>query len=189
MHPNGVSHLEVGNDQEGVDRILQWLSYVPKTAGSQPVARPITDPVDREVTRLWYCGPYTTRSRGDETVSVSISGVPASKMCNLGAGASIGLPAGSQCVLGLGGFCSFNAVGFRVHPQRSPDIDLYFVQCIRSPACLCCCINRVVLVSGVSSVLNRHFCEHPRPPVFRFSRWPCTRPSPHMTRGTCAAER
>lgn len=49
MHPNGVSHLEVGNDQEGVDRILQWLSYVPKTAVSQPVARPVTDPVDREV--------------------------------------------------------------------------------------------------------------------------------------------
>ncbi|CAN0578027.1 unnamed protein product, partial [Ectocarpus sp. 12 AP-2014] len=49
MHPNGVSHLEVGNDQEGVDRILQWLSYVPKTAGSLPVARPVTDPVEREV--------------------------------------------------------------------------------------------------------------------------------------------
>lgn len=49
MHPNGVSHMEVGNDQEGVDRILQWLSYVPKTASSAPPARPVTDPVEREV--------------------------------------------------------------------------------------------------------------------------------------------
>lgn len=59
MHPNGVSHLEVGNDQEGVDRILQWLSYVPKTAGSLPVARPVTDPVEREVGDLpiYLTGP------------------------------------------------------------------------------------------------------------------------------------
>lgn len=49
MHPNGVSHMEVGNDQEGVDGILQWLSYVPKTASSAPPARPVTDPVEREV--------------------------------------------------------------------------------------------------------------------------------------------
>lgn len=55
MHPNGVSHMEVGNDQEGVDRILQWLSYVPKTAGSLPVARPVTDPVDREVNIRAMC--------------------------------------------------------------------------------------------------------------------------------------
>ena len=52
MHPNGVSHMEVGNDQEGVDRILQWLSYVPKTASSAPPARPVTDPVEREVRPL-----------------------------------------------------------------------------------------------------------------------------------------
>ncbi len=56
MHPNGVSHLEVGNDQEGVDRILQWLSYVPKTAGSLPAARPVTDPVDREVCKGYVRG-------------------------------------------------------------------------------------------------------------------------------------
>ncbi|CAM9940346.1 unnamed protein product [Pylaiella littoralis] len=61
MHPNGVSHMEVGNDQEGVDRILQWLSYVPKTAGSQPVARPVTDPVDREVAVYPTKTPYDPR--------------------------------------------------------------------------------------------------------------------------------
>lgn len=49
MRPNGVSHLEVGNDQEGVDKILQWLSYVPATAHDGPPTRPITDPVEREV--------------------------------------------------------------------------------------------------------------------------------------------
>ncbi|CAM9927826.1 unnamed protein product, partial [Ectocarpus sp. 4 AP-2014] len=61
MHPNGVSHLEVGNDQEGVDRILQWLSYVPKTAGSLPVARPVTDPVEREVSVYPTKAPYDPR--------------------------------------------------------------------------------------------------------------------------------
>ena len=30
MHPNGVSHLVVDNDKEGVSAILDWLSYVPK---------------------------------------------------------------------------------------------------------------------------------------------------------------
>ena len=50
MHPNGVSHLEVCNDQEGVEKILQWLSFVPKTADAPPRARPVTDPVLREVT-------------------------------------------------------------------------------------------------------------------------------------------
>lgn len=54
MHPNGVSHMEVSNDQEGVDRILEWLSYVPATVEHPPPTRPVTDPIEREVCRLFF---------------------------------------------------------------------------------------------------------------------------------------
>ncbi|CAD7961548.1 unnamed protein product [Amoebophrya sp. A120] len=38
MCPNGVTHLLVENDQEGCERILEWLSFVPKRqGGSLPV--------------------------------------------------------------------------------------------------------------------------------------------------------
>lgn len=30
MHPNGVSHLVVDNDKEGISAILDWLAFVPK---------------------------------------------------------------------------------------------------------------------------------------------------------------
>lgn len=73
MHPNGVSHLEVGNDQEGVDKILQWLSYVPATVNHAPPARPITDPVEREV-RL--CADF---SRPSVMQSTCLTAYPASR--------------------------------------------------------------------------------------------------------------
>ena len=34
MYPNGVSHLTVDNDKEGVSAILDWLSFVPKVSKS-----------------------------------------------------------------------------------------------------------------------------------------------------------
>lgn len=33
MHNNGVSHVTVPDDFEGVYTILQWLSYIPKVGG------------------------------------------------------------------------------------------------------------------------------------------------------------
>lgn len=33
MHHNGVSHVTVPDDFEGVYTILQWLSYMPKVRG------------------------------------------------------------------------------------------------------------------------------------------------------------
>lgn len=33
MHNNGVSHVTVPDDFEGVYTILQWLSYLPKVGG------------------------------------------------------------------------------------------------------------------------------------------------------------
>jgi acetyl-CoA carboxylase / biotin carboxylase 1 len=59
MGPNGVSHLVVEDDQEGVAQILRWLSYVPKTAQSAPPQLPPTDPVNRKVCTLYIITLYT----------------------------------------------------------------------------------------------------------------------------------
>jgi acetyl-CoA carboxylase/biotin carboxylase 1 len=50
MIPNGVSHSLVEDDQEGVDAILQWLSYVPARIGGLPSTTVNIDPIDRDVT-------------------------------------------------------------------------------------------------------------------------------------------
>ncbi len=34
MSPNGVSHMVVDNDKEGISAILDWLSFVPKVRPS-----------------------------------------------------------------------------------------------------------------------------------------------------------
>ncbi|GHP11480.1 carboxyl transferase domain [Pycnococcus provasolii] len=75
MMPNGVSHLLVQDDQEGVNSMLRWLSYVPdKVASSPPILSPIADPVDRDVEFTPKRGvPYNVRhmlagtSEGDDT--------------------------------------------------------------------------------------------------------------------------
>ena len=38
MHNNGVSHVTVPDDFEGVYTILQWLSYIPKVGGCRRTA-------------------------------------------------------------------------------------------------------------------------------------------------------
>uniref|UniRef100_T1JBH2 Uncharacterized protein n=1 Tax=Strigamia maritima TaxID=126957 RepID=T1JBH2_STRMM len=49
MYYNGVTHVSVANDLEGITTTLKWLSYVPKFRGaSLPIQIPM-DPVDREV--------------------------------------------------------------------------------------------------------------------------------------------
>lgn len=37
MHNNGVSHVTVPDDFEGVYTILEWLSYVPKVQPARPL--------------------------------------------------------------------------------------------------------------------------------------------------------
>jgi len=49
MIPNGVSHQQVPNDQEGVNAMLDWLSFVPKDVKSPPPILPAVDPVDRDI--------------------------------------------------------------------------------------------------------------------------------------------
>jgi len=61
MFPNGVSHEIVENDQEGVESILQWLSFVPKSVDALTPSRESADPVDREVEFRPTPTPYDPR--------------------------------------------------------------------------------------------------------------------------------
>jgi acetyl-CoA carboxylase carboxyltransferase component len=61
MYYNGVSHATARDDLEGVSKIINWLSFVPKTRGA---ALPITVPVDcptREVRFMPTKAPYDPR--------------------------------------------------------------------------------------------------------------------------------
>nr|XP_060615214.1 acetyl-CoA carboxylase 2-like [Anolis sagrei ordinatus] len=61
MHNNGVSHVAVPDDFEGVYTILQWLSYMPKDNHSPlPIMLP-TDPIEREIEFFPPKGPYDPR--------------------------------------------------------------------------------------------------------------------------------
>ena len=61
MLPNGVSHLLASDDQDGVEKILRWLSYVPKTANDASSMGPSTDPVDRDIAFKVPSTPYDPR--------------------------------------------------------------------------------------------------------------------------------
>ena len=61
MVPNGVTHEQVEDDQEGVASILKWLSFVPSTVGALPAVRNCADPVDREVAWRPTPTPYDPR--------------------------------------------------------------------------------------------------------------------------------
>ncbi|XP_045152620.1 acetyl-CoA carboxylase 2 [Echinops telfairi] len=61
MHYNGVSHITVPDDFEGVHTILEWLSYMPKDNKSPvPIITP-TDPIDREIEFHPSRAPYDPR--------------------------------------------------------------------------------------------------------------------------------
>jgi len=62
MMPNGVSHLQVADDQEGVKSILKWLSYVPATSKSKSPALKSSDPVDRKIEFMPTKTPYDPRN-------------------------------------------------------------------------------------------------------------------------------
>merc|ERR1712127_486117 len=61
MHPNGVTHEVVEDDQEGVASIIQWLSFVPKTTDAPPASRESADPVNRAVEWKPTPTPYDPR--------------------------------------------------------------------------------------------------------------------------------
>lgn len=49
MYKNGVSHLTASNDFDGVQKIVQWLSYVPDKRNSPVPILPSSDPWDRDI--------------------------------------------------------------------------------------------------------------------------------------------
>jgi acetyl-CoA carboxylase/biotin carboxylase 1 len=61
MLPNGIAHQLAENDQDGVEKILRWLSYVPKTASEQVAIAAATDPVDRDIVYKPTPTPYDPR--------------------------------------------------------------------------------------------------------------------------------
>ncbi|KAG8145973.1 hypothetical protein E2320_012413, partial [Naja naja] len=61
MHNNGVSHVAVPDDFEGVYTILQWLSYMPKDNHSPLPVIPPSDPIDREIDFVPSKVPYDPR--------------------------------------------------------------------------------------------------------------------------------
>merc|ERR1712127_145701 len=61
MYPNGCTHEVVDDDQEGVQSILQWLSFVPKTTDDTPAVRESSDPVNRAVEWKPTPTPYDPR--------------------------------------------------------------------------------------------------------------------------------
>ena len=49
MYTNGVTHLTVNDDLEGVNNIVQWISYIPCKKGDPvPMLIPV-DPIEREI--------------------------------------------------------------------------------------------------------------------------------------------
>jgi len=61
MLPNGVAHQLAADDQDGVEKILRWLSYVPKTASEQVAIAAASDPVDRAIAYKPPNTPYDPR--------------------------------------------------------------------------------------------------------------------------------
>ncbi|XP_049645344.1 acetyl-CoA carboxylase 2 [Suncus etruscus] len=61
MHNNGVAHITVPDDFEGVFTILEWLSYLPRDNHSPvPIIVP-SDPIDREIEFHPSRAPYDPR--------------------------------------------------------------------------------------------------------------------------------
>merc|ERR1719454_1709269 len=61
MLPNGVAHQLTSDDQDGVEKILRWLSYVPYSANSQVSVAPSSDPIERPITFQPTKPPYDPR--------------------------------------------------------------------------------------------------------------------------------
>uniref|UniRef100_A0A8D0GX21 acetyl-CoA carboxylase n=1 Tax=Sphenodon punctatus TaxID=8508 RepID=A0A8D0GX21_SPHPU len=61
MYNNGVSHVTVPDDFEGVYTILQWLSYMPKDNRSPVPVTATVDPIEREIDFVPSKAPYDPR--------------------------------------------------------------------------------------------------------------------------------
>ncbi len=77
MAPNGVSHLVVDNDKEGISAILDWLSFVPKDKYSPPpIIDMVVDSPERDVEFQPTKTPYDPRHMLAGTVGPDGAFVP-----------------------------------------------------------------------------------------------------------------
>ncbi|KAH8425481.1 acetyl-CoA carboxylase ACC1 [Aspergillus melleus] len=58
MYKNGVSHMTANDDFEGVQKIVEWMAFVPESKGSPSPVRPWSDTWDRDV--AYYPPPKQT---------------------------------------------------------------------------------------------------------------------------------
>lgn len=61
MFHNGISHITVGTDLEGIEAIVRWLSFVPKDKDSMVPIFASKDPIEREVEYKPTPLPYDPR--------------------------------------------------------------------------------------------------------------------------------
>jgi acetyl-CoA carboxylase/biotin carboxylase 1 len=61
MYPNGVSHQLADDDEDGVNKILRWLSYVPRDMKSLPSRTQVADSPEREIVFTPSKTPYDPR--------------------------------------------------------------------------------------------------------------------------------
>jgi len=61
MLPNGIAHQLASDDQDGVEKILRWLSYVPRIASEQVAIAASSDPVERDIGFVPPPTPYDPR--------------------------------------------------------------------------------------------------------------------------------
>ncbi|KAI5781195.1 acetyl-CoA carboxylase [Geopyxis carbonaria] len=61
MYKNGVSHMTATDDYEGVQKIVEWMAFVPAQRGAPPPVLPPADGWDRDITYMPPQGPYDVR--------------------------------------------------------------------------------------------------------------------------------
>ncbi|XP_026193591.1 acetyl-CoA carboxylase [Cyclospora cayetanensis] len=61
MIPNGIAHLEVASDREGIAEVMKWLEFVPPTADDLHAPHHSTDPVNRDIEFTPSPTPYDPR--------------------------------------------------------------------------------------------------------------------------------
>lgn len=57
MYPNGVTHMVVDHDMQGIEMVLKWLSYVPETSVSSPIPYPLSPRMDVLNRRVGFVPP------------------------------------------------------------------------------------------------------------------------------------
>jgi acetyl-CoA carboxylase / biotin carboxylase 1 len=61
MYKNGVSHMVASDDFQGVEKIVDWLSFVPDKKGQPVPVSPPSDTWDRDISFYPPKGPYDVR--------------------------------------------------------------------------------------------------------------------------------